>query len=392
MFLVNDMIRVLMLVTMLLLCIVSCRQSSVQRLEFTPGWSMMSEEDLNNDQEPEEPLGPPVPDYVPVYREWRDIPSSAYTFGIPSDQTIEKWKKQFEKANDADSVWFNDFRRCEGMERWLAVNDLIELWYGPRRVFGQDDARTLWRLLQYDPNLEKMPGSRGDRVLYINEIIDVLLDYDAGSQMDINLQAGLDNDLHEFYCRILLKAILQNVSADLQSALRQEEQAWLKYYGQMSDVYEHLFCSPGEWNGSARPMFEGSFQEMHLLLRQVSLENLMLILLDGKAATKTGNQTKEAVTAEMIASEFKQYTEEVDDEFGYPKATQRKSLDNDQRLWRAWMVSRSVVSALLPEEEKSVYDNCTETLYRYKLIMLENRYENPDNWSDPESRELLVFD
>ena len=84
--------------------------------------------------------------------------------------------------------------------------------------------------------------------------------------------------------------------------------------------------------------------------------------------------------------------EEVDDEFGYPTATQRKSLDNDQRLWRAWMASRSAVSALLPEEEKSVYDNCTETLYRYKLIMLENRYENPDNWSDPESRGLLVFD
>lgn len=352
----------------------------------------MSEEDQEKKQEPEGPLGPPEPDYVPVRREWREIPSSSCTFGIPSNQSIAKWEKQFEKANDTDSVWFYDLRRFKEMERWLAVNDLIELWYGPRRVSDRDDARTLWRLLQYDAALDQMPCSRGGRVLHIHEIIDTLLDYYAGSQMDMNLQAGLDNDLHEFYCRILLKAIMQNVSAELQSALQQEELAWLKYYGQMPDVYEHLFCSPDGWDGSARPMFQGSFQEMHLLLRQVSLENLMLILLDGKAATKTGNQTKEVVTVEMIASEFEQYADEVDDEYGYPKTIQRKSLDNDHREWKAWMASRSAVSAVLPEEEKTIYDNCTKTLYRYKLIMLKNRYENPDDWSDPVSQGLLVFD
>lgn len=371
---------------------ISCRQDSVRRLEFTPGWSVLSEEDLKKEPDPVEPLGPPVPDYVPVRREWKEIPGSAYIFGIPGDQTIAKWKKQFEKANDADSVWFNDFQRCEGMERWLAANDLIELWFGPNRISGQDDTRTLWRLLQYDPYLEEMPYSKGDRVLHINEIIDTLLDYDAGSQFDINLQAGLGNRLHEFYCRMILKAILQNLPAGLQSALQREEQAWLKYYGEMSDVYEHLFCSPDEWNGSARPMYQCSFLWMHLMLRQVSLENLMLILLDGKEAVKAGDQTKEVVTAEMIASEFKQYAEEVDEEYGYPKTVQKKSLDNDQRLWKAWMASRSAVSAKLPEEERAVYDNCTETLYRYKLIMLKNRYDNPDDWSDPEGQGLLVFD
>ena len=153
----------LALLFVILVGAISCRQDSVRRLEFTPGWSMLPEEELKKEPDPDpvEPLGPPEPDYVPVHREWREIPSSAYIFGVPSKQTIAKWKKQFEKANDADSVWFNDFRCCEGMERWLAANDLIELWFGPHRVSGQDDARTLWRLLQYDPDLEEMPSSKG---------------------------------------------------------------------------------------------------------------------------------------------------------------------------------------------------------------------------------------
>lgn len=384
--------RFIYLLIGLLFCVSGCQNEPEAPVipSIDPGRSILSEE--RQMHELFEPLGPPEPDYVPVYREWREIPSSAYTFGVPSDQMIEKWKKQFEEANDADSVWFNDFRRCEGLERWLAVNDLIELWYGPRRVSSQDDARTLWRLLQYDPDLEQTPLSRGDRVKHIRGIIDGLLNYDHGSQMDMNRNAWLENGLHEFYCRMILKALLQRVPEGLQSALQQEEQAWLKYYGKMSDVYEHLFCSPDGWNGSARPMFQGSFQEMHLLLRQVSLENLMLYLLDGKEAVQAGDQTKEAVTAKMIASEFKQYAEEVDEEYGYPKAIQRKSLDNDQKLWKAWMASRSAVSALLPGEVKTVYDNCTETLYRYKLIMLKNRYENPDDWDDPVSQGLLLFD
>ena len=349
--------------------------------KFTPGWSMKSEENIKKkpEQKPGEPLGQTDPEYVAVRRQWREIPASAYPFDVPSNQAIAKWREQFEKANDADSVWFNDYQRCGGMERWLTVNDFIELWYGPNRPSGQDDARTLWRLLQYDPDLEQMPNARGDRILHIRGIIDTLLDYDAGSQMDMNLYAYLQNDLHDYYCRTMLRSILLVASADLSSALRQEEQAWQKYFKKMSDVYECLFGSPDGLLGSGWPMFRGSFMEMHLVLRRASLEGLMLALLGGENVINSGLKSEDAVTPKMIDEEYSLYAEEIDGEFGYPVAVQKKALNNDQQAWKAWLASRSAVSALLSKRAKAVYDISTEILIRRKHEMLKNRYVNPND-------------
>lgn len=349
--------------------------------KFTPGWSMKSEENIKQkpEQKPGEPLGQTDPDYVPVRRQWREIPASAYPFDVPSNQAIAKWREQFEKANDADSVWFNDYQRCGGMERWLTVNDFIELWYGPNRPSGQDDARTLWRLLQYDPDLEQMPNSRGDRILHIRGIIDTLLDYDAGSQMDLNLYACLQNDLHDYYCRIMLRSVLLAAPADLSSALRKEERAWRKYFEQMSDVYEHLYGSPEGLLGSGWPMFRGHFLEMHLALRKDSLEGLMLALLGSENAITSCLNSNDVVTSKMIDEEYRRYAEGIDDEYGYPVAVQRKALSKDQQAWKAWIASRSAVSFLLPAAAKAVYDNSTEVLLCHKFDMLKNRYEAPND-------------
>ena len=44
------------LVFVILVGAISCRQNSVRRLEFTPGWSMLPEEELKKEPESDEPL------------------------------------------------------------------------------------------------------------------------------------------------------------------------------------------------------------------------------------------------------------------------------------------------------------------------------------------------
>ena len=386
--------KLVVIIVSVLLAASGCQRSkpvvSVQQLDFTPGWSMLQKPVLTVPDDVEL-LGPPCPEYIHVHREWKDLPNSVFPFGAPSKKMVEKWKRQFETANDADSVWFNDFRNCRGSERWFAVNDLIELNCGPDA--DEDDPRTLWRLLQYYSGYKEVPSTKVEKILYLRESIDTLLNYYAGSQMDMNLRAYLETDLNKFYCRLTLRTVSEHMPSDLRSALQQEEQAWKKYYEQVSEDYEYLFDSPEGIQGSGWPVFVSWYLGMHLQLRRVSLEDLMFTMLEADDAVRKKQTPHDKVTSSMIAEEYEHYIQSlVEDEYSYPLAIQKEALNRDRKTWEKWLACRAAVSALLPSKKKVVYDRCTDVMRRYKFIMLKNRYENPDVYDDPESRGLIPFE
>ena len=77
-------------------------------------------------------------------------------------------------------------------------------------------------------------------------------------------------------------------------------------------------------------------------------------------------------------SRFKDFFKDhsfFDPEYSYPESELRSALDDEMRAWEKWMATRRIVSSLLDGLCKEVYDNSTNNVRRYKLIMLKNRYQ-----------------
>jgi hypothetical protein len=81
-----------------------------------------------------------------------------------------------------------------------------------------------------------------------------------------------------------------------------------------------------------------------------------------------------------------------DPERHYPEQMLRSALDKEMRAWSGWMSSRRRVSSLLTGLCKDVYDNSTNNVRRYKLIMLKNRYQEYGLISEDTNRCLLPHD
>ena len=97
-------------------------------------------------------------DAVHLIRHWKDLDSSVFRGKVPSREQIEKWKRAFEMANPKDTAWRFEVAYFKDKDHYQAVRDFIEIWHG-QDAPEEDEERTEWRILQWDPGFDDMPGA-----------------------------------------------------------------------------------------------------------------------------------------------------------------------------------------------------------------------------------------
>lgn len=333
-----------------------------------PSLHIVEVEQLSNDS---------IPEYIAVSHQWKELEDWAYLFEVPSPNDISRWKKEFEKANATDSVWYADYEHIPGEGHWVAVNDFIELWHGPLcESFKTDDNRTLWRLLQYSPGTEYMQYAKGfTRIELIRKMYIDLLDYITGSQWDMTFRAWLLTDFATFYIRILYRDIEGHMDGSIKSAILREQKQAQHHHDRVWEAYQKIEGGPG-FNGSSYPARCGLFGNAYYGIEIFSQEEFLhTIYNESYNYLPTGH----VFTEDDIINEYEAFSGTfTDDEYSFSVEARRDVLDKDKKSFFDWMAARETVSLQLSGRTKMNFDRATDGIRRHKLIMLKNRY-NIDN-------------
>ncbi len=346
-------------------------------------------------------------DNIHVFHHWREIDEGDYFFEVPSAKRVEEWKALCEERNPLDSAsrGFIEGSYAD-MNQFVTVGDFIQLWYhDDSRI--RDDELTTWRLMQYDSLSFSSPDSEYDKFARIRNVYLDLLCFDAQSQWEMNFQSGLEADFQEYYDRILVREAIRHSALAVAAALREEENSWLRYHTAVDSAYCVIGGSPHGMVGSAWPMAISGILLDDACMREYSLADFYFALTDkldyefAHKRSKIGEydiERHERVSDEDVFQEyaaFKRFLSDstfFDPERHYPEQMLRSALDKEMRAWSGWMSSRRRVSSLLTGLCKDVYDNSTNNVRRYKLIMLKNRYQEYGLISEDTNRCLLPHD
>ncbi len=327
-----------------------------------------------------------IPDWIYVTRHWRDLKDSAYLFEVPEQQVIAGWKREFEELTPPDSVWRTELEYYSNEDRWMTVNDFIELFYQSAR---REDNMILWRLLQYAPGIDSLAAESGfDRVLFIRHTYESLLDYEKACQWDMTYWAWLLIDFDSFYIRTLYNDIRRHCDRRLASAIKKEETMARIHHDRTWDAFQKIIGTQG-FNGTSFPYRCGVFGDVEYRMEIEAQESFLHALYDDSFSY---GSTGKSVSENDIIEEYSYFSQNLDeDELSYPIAERRALLDKDKKSFINWMDARKTVSSLLTGRMKELYGNATNRILRQKLILLKNRYNCNDGFC-PDYTILLDMD
>lgn len=311
-------------------------------------------------------------------REWKNLNKDIYYGNPPSAQEIEQWKAEFEAVNPYDSVQWSGVGLYKDADHYLAVTDFIEFIHGPKcDEYLPDDRRLLWRLDQYDPLVNDKPKMGLDKVLFLRDQYERLLDYECGSQWDMTMWSWLSTDFRDLYGRLLDSEIMKHISPEVSELISAEIKCEGDYYDASSLAYQKIEGSP-DWSGSAFPYRVGCFGILNIDIGNKAKEDLVHSLYDPSYVTI---YDRLLITNKLLTSEYARFAGTFEEEeYWYPVKERAEALNNDRDSFFKWMDARSDVSSQLTGRTKIVYDNATQSIMRQKLIMLKNRFNQDDGF------------
>lgn len=374
------------IVSLLAFLFLSCGQRNARKNADSgvpPGWSVGTSTEAERIMSGEEE----ETDAVHLIRHWKDLDSSVFRGKVPSREQIEKWKRAFEMANPKDTAWRFEVAYFKDKDHYQAVRDFIEIWHS-QNAPDDDDERTEWRLLQWDPRFDDMPGSEAGRLFYIRDLFEDLMDYERGSQWDMTFYGWLWTDFMDFYIRILRQETDKRVSRQVAAALARERKAADKLHDCESAAYQTIQGDP-VWPGSSFPYRVGMFGKECLGIEAKAMEYLLIGLMEGEepggmpSSITTGDVLREYdVFSETLTQDgSEEYDEELRRLLSDWASKKRSTLSNEKKAWASWMASRERVSALLDGVQKRAYDMATGIICREKLVLLKNRYNSDDGYN-----------
>ena len=382
----NIRISLILSIAVAFLCLYGCRLRRVSPAD--PGYLRSAEmyyERIGEDEDVD------WDEVIPVYHHWRKISPDDYYFDAPSDEQVGKWQDLCEERNQMDSTSRFYVQGCyANMNQYVTVLDFVELWYHDDSHILDDDLTT-WRLMQYDSlSMRKLPDSEFDKFFSIKNTIQGLLLFEGGSQWELNFRSGLEEDFQVYYDRLLVREAVRHSGGALAEALGKEQEAWLCYHAAVDSAFRVIDGDPHGLVGSAWPMAIGGILYDNAWMREISLGDFYFALtdsLDYQFAHKRSMIGEYEIEKHARVSEtdvlreygrFSAFFRDEDffePEFSYPLSVLRSALDDEKSAWTLWMASRRKVSSLLEGLCKETYDNATNNVLRYKLIMLKNRYQ-----------------
>lgn len=144
--------------------------------------------------------GQPVDsNYILVKHLWKPLLIARFLTQSYSETEAVSWAKGYQMANQRDTVWREELRTFGTARRFMAVYDFYGAWHGEYRTSPSHYLRqTEWRLLQYDTTAVVFDNYQ-DKVLHLRELYKDILDYDAKTEEDLNIQSALAKDFELFY-------------------------------------------------------------------------------------------------------------------------------------------------------------------------------------------------
>lgn len=322
-----------------------------------------------------------------VNREWRTIDKSDYYGRIPNNTEVERWKHQFELVNPVKSIdeldlaGFKDYNQC------VAALDLIGIISNENR-FGHSDERTLWRLLQYDPNYDILPRTGFSRIRHISSQISKLVDYEPASNTEHSNQIALRISLERLYLSVLQQEILKRCRAELQNTIREENRIWEQYHKRCLACYETVIGGPESLRGNSWERAFGFYEladyEMVISGCEAFLKELM-----GEVSEPLATPKWTIVSMEDVKREFDGFSIEQN-EYSFSREKQKATLENEKNTWCAWINCRVKVSKNLSSHQKEIYDAETTRLTRFKYVMLKNCLMLDNDYCLPEEKAKLI--
>ena len=320
-------------------------------------------------------------------REWRKIDKTAYYGRIPDAAEISRWKRQFELANPIKEIDESVLAGFKDMNQCVAVLDLTGTALDEKR-FGHRDERTLWRLLQYDPDYDNMPREGYARIKHISSQIDKLLDYQPASNSEHSNQLALRISLKELYLNILQKEVFKRCRPELQKAFQEEGRQWEQYHKHCLDCYSIVIGGPESFRGNSWERALGYYELSDFDMVIPSYESLLRELM-GEGPDTLDTPTWDAVSLEAVMKAFDSFPVRQD-EYSFPLPKQRNALADEKNAWCSWLDSRIRVSGLLPGREREVYDAETKRLLRFKYVMLKNGLMLDNDYCLPSDKDKLM--
>ena len=320
-------------------------------------------------------------------REWRTINKSDYYGRIPDNTEVERWKHQFELVNPVKSIDELDLAGFKDYSQCVAALDLIGIFSNENR-FGHSDERTLWRLLQYDPDYDNMPREGFSRIKHISSQIDKLLDYQPASNSEHSNQLALRISLKTLYLNILNKEVLKRCRAELQKALQEEKRLWEQYHKLCLACYNIVIGGPESFRGNSWERALGYYELSDFDMVIPGYESLLRELM-GERPDTLDTPTWDAVSLEDVMKAFDSFPVRQD-EYSFPLPKQRNALADEKNAWCSWLDSRIRVSGLLPGHVKEVSDAETKRLLRFKYVMLKNGLMLDNDYCLPSDKDKLI--
>ena len=261
---------------------------------------------------------------------------------------------------DGNANYFHDSRQM------AAVADFISLWYrAGGDPYCKNDDFTLWRLASYMPPHSYIHSTK-ERFDFMCRQINSLLDYEKSSQWDYNLGACLEMDLEAFTVRMLGKELNK-----LNPIFKAEVEAFEDYLSAAATVYDYLIVGKDGYQGSSSTMGWAAFNKDRYFIMRQALEGILFYLSDG--IIPSGGASSE-FAVEMVGYEYDSYIEElIYIEGDYSIEERASALESERTAWNKWMKVRDKILLVLPEDQKTVYQQQTGTLCQSKYQMINDR-------------------
>ena len=261
---------------------------------------------------------------------------------------------------DGNANYFHDSRQM------AAVADFISLWYrAGGDPYCKNDDFTLWRLASYMPPHSYIHSTK-ERFDFMRQQINSLLDYEKSSQWDYNLGACLEMDLEAFTVRMLGKELNK-----LNPIFKAEVEAFEDYLSAAATVYDYLIVGKDGYQGSSSTMRWAAFNKDRYFIMRQALEGILFYLSDG--IIPSGGASSE-FAVEMVGYEYDSYIEElIYIEGDYSIEERASALESERTAWNKWMKVRDKILLVLPEDQKTVYQQQTGTLCQSKYQMINDR-------------------
>jgi hypothetical protein len=106
-------------------------------------------------------------------------------------------------------------------------------------------------------------------------------------------------------------------------------------------------------------------------MRRLALEGLLFYLSDGIILQEDDSDN---FTIEMVNHEYDNYIKELPyHEYDYSIEERATVLEAERQAWNKWMEVRDKILQELPADQRTVYKQQTNTIYRSKYQMIKDR-------------------